>query len=57
MALHTAQAEAARAERIALDAKVRVQQAIGELEAAVQEPVESAPKAPGGEPPAPRSSP
>jgi outer membrane protein, heavy metal efflux system len=48
LALRTAQAEAARAERIRLDAKVRVQQATGDLEAAVQQPVESAPPAPPG---------
>ncbi|HKE12906.1 MAG TPA: TolC family protein, partial [Myxococcota bacterium] len=48
LALRTAEAEEARAERITLDAKVRVQQATGDLEAAVQQPVESAPKARGG---------
>src|SRR5271157_319303 len=57
LALRTAQVEEARAERIALDAKVRVQQAIGDLEAAVQQPVESAPKAQGEEPAAPGGPP
>jgi outer membrane protein TolC len=56
LALRTAQAEEARAERITLDAKVRVQQATGDLEAAVQQPVESAPH-PGGQPGAPGSGP
>jgi len=43
LALRSAQAEEARAERISLDTKVRVQQANGDLEAAVQQPVEWGP--------------
>jgi outer membrane protein TolC len=57
LALRTAEAEEVRAERITLDAKVRVQQATGDLEAAVQQPVESAPKGHGGAPAAPGGPP
>jgi outer membrane protein TolC len=57
LALRTAEAEEARAERITLDAKVRVQQATGDLEAAVQQPVESPPKASGGAPTSPGGTP
>jgi len=53
LALRTAQVEEARAERIELDAKLRVQQAIGDLEAAVQPPLEAQaalPSPPSGAP-------
>ena len=40
LALQTAQAELARAERMHVDAQVRLQQALGDLEAAVQQPLE-----------------
>jgi cobalt-zinc-cadmium efflux system outer membrane protein len=40
LALRTAEVESIRAERIHLDAEVRVQQALGDLEAAVQPPLE-----------------
>jgi cobalt-zinc-cadmium efflux system outer membrane protein len=40
LALRTAEVETIRAERIHLDAEVRVQQALGDLEAAVQPPLE-----------------
>ena len=40
LALDAAQLELARAERIHLDAQVRMQQAIGDLEAAVQQPLD-----------------
>ena len=40
LALRTAEVDAIRAERIHLDAQVRLQQALGDLEAAVQPPLE-----------------
>jgi outer membrane protein TolC len=51
LTLRIAQAEEARAERVQLDAKVRLQQALGDLEAAVQPPIESAPKTQDEAPP------
>ena len=43
LALRTAEVEFIRAERIHLDAQVRLQQALGDLEAAVQGPLEIGP--------------
>ena len=44
LALRTAEVESIRAERIHLDAQVRLQQALGDLEATVQPPLEMGPE-------------
>ena len=56
LALQTAEAELARAERIHIDAQVRMQQALGDLEAAVQQPLDLAVDVEQGRPAASRSS-
>ena len=57
LALQTAEAELARAERTHVDAQVRLQQALGDLEAAVQQPLDLAVDVQQGRASAPRTGP